>query len=115
MSYPHLSTGRPQRSAGPANAILWPFPRWTARPVRGNASALVARLAWWCAVAGVVPGVGLVFGLLAVILGLVAAPRTLRDEDGTAVGRTLAAIGIGSAEILLNAVLLACVLAPAGA
>jgi hypothetical protein len=111
MSYSHFSAGRPKPPAAPDRSP-WDDYRWTARPAAAflapfRGPAMLSLVAWWCAAAGLVPGLGLPFGVLALLLGGFAARTTLRDPDSEAAGRTAAAVALGAGEVVLNALLLA--------
>jgi hypothetical protein len=63
-----------------------------------------ARRAYLCALAGLVPGLGLLFGPPAVVLGVLGARAARRDEQGRGLGHAWASCALGEVEFVCGAV-----------
>jgi hypothetical protein len=62
-----------------------------------------ARRAYVCALLGLVPGLGVVFGPPAVVLGLLGARAARRDEQSWGLGHAWASCALGELEFVCGA------------
>jgi hypothetical protein len=62
----------------------------------------LAVLAYRCAVVGLLPGLGLLMGGVAIGLGIVGRRRFLADPELRGLGHSIAAIVLGVLELLTN-------------
>ena len=85
---------KPDRSVAPVSSL----------PV-GNPPA---RVAYICAVVGLIPGLGLLLGPPALILGVIGRRRALRDELRRGLGHAYVSRIAGAVETACNAAGLAC-------
>jgi hypothetical protein len=67
-----------------------------------------ARRAYLCAVIGLIPGLGLIFGLPAVAFGVLGRRAARRDEFGRGLGHAYVSRLMGAVEFACNAGGLAC-------
>lgn len=67
-----------------------------------------ARRAYLCAVIGLVPGLGVVFGLPAVLFGVLGRRAALRDEGRRGLGHAYVSRLVGAVEFVTGAAGLAC-------
>ena len=67
-----------------------------------------ARRAYVCAVLGLIPGLGLVLGVPAVIFGILGRRAALRDEHHRGLGHAYVSRLVGGVEFVCNAAGLAC-------
>jgi hypothetical protein len=73
----------------------------------GNANA---RRAYVCALIGLLPGLGLIFGLPAVVFGILGRRTALRDEFKRGLGHAFVSRLMGFVEFVCNAAGLACLI-----
>jgi hypothetical protein len=69
-----------------------------------------ARRAYLCAILGLVPGLGLLLGPPAIVLGVIGRRAALRDEFQRGLGHAYVSRLLGAIEFACNAVGLACIL-----
>jgi len=69
-----------------------------------------ARYAWQCAMWGLIPIAGVPLGLAATLLGVLGWARVRRRAEDQGLRHAVAGIIVGSAEILINTVALACII-----
>jgi hypothetical protein len=74
-----------------------------------------ARRAYLCAVVGLVPGLGLVLGPLAVVFGVLGRRAALRDEFRRGLGHAYVSRILGAFEFVFGAAGWACLLRASGA
>jgi hypothetical protein len=74
-----------------------------------------ARRAYLCAVLGLIPGLGVVFGLPAIVFGILGRRCALRDEFQRGLGHAWVSRAIGAVEFVCGAAGWACLLRAAGA
>ncbi|MCX7700944.1 MAG: hypothetical protein N2039_08710 [Gemmataceae bacterium] len=68
-----------------------------------------AKWGWACAMWGLIPVLGLPLGLAAVILGMIGYRRVRRKPEDLGVRHAVGAIIMGSIELAVNSVGLACI------
>lgn len=74
-----------------------------------------ARRAYLCAILGLIPGLGVVFGLPAIVFGLFGRRSALRDEFQRGLGHAWVSRAIGAVELMCNAAGWACLWMASGA
>ncbi|HEX3147330.1 MAG TPA: hypothetical protein VHR66_04560 [Gemmataceae bacterium] len=78
----------------------------------GNANACRAYV---CALIGLVPGLGLVFGLPAILFGVLGRRAALRDEFKRGLGHAYVSRLMGLGEFVFNVAGVACLIKASGA
>ena len=74
-----------------------------------------ARRAYLCAVAGLLPGFGLLFGPLAVVFGILGRRAALRDEFRRGLGHAYVSRVLGTVEFIFGTAGWACLFRASGA
>jgi hypothetical protein len=79
-------------------------------PYMGPIANWQAKYAWYAAMWGLIPVVGLLLGITALILGLLGRRRCHRRPEDHGLNYALGGIVMGSVEIVVNISGLACIL-----
>jgi hypothetical protein len=74
-----------------------------------------ARRAYLCAILGLIPGLGIAFGPVAIVFGILGRRSALRDEFQRGLGHAWISRAMGAVEFVCCAAGWACVLRAAGA